>query len=331
LTLRRLARGLSFLTACFGPLALGGVVEAQQSESPRHIGVLLVARLPQAKELQGFRQGLQDAGYSEGRDLIIEWRFARGDYNRVPEFVAELIQRKVEVIVVDTTLATQAVKRATSTVPVVMTSIADPVGSGLVPSLAHPGGNITGLSLMMPDLSAKQLQLLKQTVPQATRVAVLWNPETPYSPRVIESLKAAAPSLSVELKFVAAQTTEEIDPAFTAVNRAHVQALYVIEDPLFMTHRPTLLKLAAKAKLPVIYGERTFADAGALISYGPSYGDLFRRAAGYVDKILRGAKPGDLPIEQPTKFELVVNLKAARALGLTVPESILLQADEVIQ
>jgi putative ABC transport system substrate-binding protein len=320
-----------FSVACLWPFGFPSIADAQQPALPRHIGVLFVAHSPGDEELQTFRQGLRDAGYSEGRDLVIEWRFTKGDYARVPELIADLVQRKVEIIVVDTTVATQAAKRATSTIPVVMTSIADPVGSGLVASLAHPGGNVTGLSLMMTDLSAKQLQLLKQTVPQATQVAVLWNPDTPYSPKMIEALKAAAPSLSIELNFVGVRTPEEIDPAFSAVSQAHAQALYVIEDPLFMTHRPTLLKLASKAKLPVIYGERTFVDAGALISYGTNYGDLFRRAAGYVDKILKGAKPGDLPIEQPNKFELVVNLKTAKALGITIPESILLRADEVIR
>ena len=218
-------------------------------------------------------------------------------------------------IVVESTVAAQAVKRATSTIPIVMAIVADPVGSGLVANLAHPGGNVTGLSMMMAELSAKRLQLLKEAIPRLTRVAVLWNPDTPYHPKVIEDLKAAAPSLSIELSFVGVRTPEEIGPAFSAVSRAHAQALYVIEDPLFFTHRMTLLKLASKARLPAIYGEREFADAGGLMSYGPNFGDLFRRSAGYVDKILKGAKPGDLPIEQPTKFELVVNLKTAKALG----------------
>ncbi len=183
----------------------------------------------------------------------------------------------------------------------------------------------------MPELSAKRLQLLKETIPRLTRVAVLWNPATPYHPKAVEDLKAVAPSLSIELSFVGVRTPEEIDPAFSAISRAHAQALYVIGDPFFFTHRTTLLKLASKARLPVIYVARQFADEGGLMSYGPNFGDLFRRSAGYVDKILKGAKPGDLPIEQPTKFELVVNLKTAKALGITIPESILLQADEVIR
>jgi putative tryptophan/tyrosine transport system substrate-binding protein len=184
---------------------------------------------------------------------------------------------------------------------------------------------------MTSELSAKRLQLLKEVIPRLTRVAVLWNPDTPFHPKVIEELKAVAPSLSIELNFVSARTPEEIDPAFSAVSRAHAQALYVVGAPVFNTHRTTLLKLASKARLPAIYYMRHFADAGGLMSFGTDSGDLFRRSAGYVDKILKGANPGDLPVEQPTKFELVVNLKTAKALGITIPESILLRADEVIR
>jgi putative ABC transport system substrate-binding protein len=304
---------------------------AQQPASPRRIGVLLVALSPESKEVQAFRQGLRDAGYAEGRDVMIEWRSANGDYDRVPELAADLVQRKVEVIVVETTLAAQTIKRATSTIPIVMATVADPVGSGLVTSLAHPGGNVTGLSMMITELSAKRLQLLKEAIPRVARVAVLWNPSTPFHAKVIEDLKAVAPSLSIELNFVGARTPEQLGPAFSAVSRAHAQALYVLNDPFFLNHRTTLLKLASKARLPAMCGLRQFVDAGALMSYGPNLGDLFRRSAGYVDKILKGAKPGDLPIEQPTKFEFVVNLKTAKALGIKVPESILLRADEVIR
>ena len=319
------------LVVCLGSLGFANAADAQQPASPRRIGVLLVSWSVESTIAQAFREGLRDAGYVEGRDVVIEWRTASGDYARVPELAADLVQRKVEVIVANGTVGTRAAQRATSTIPIVMALVADPVGSGLVTNLAHPGGNVTGLTIMTTDLSAKQLQLLKETVPRATRVAVLWNPDTPYSPKVIEELKAAAPSLSIELKFVGVRTPEEIGPAFPAVSRAHVQALYVIEDPLFTTHRATLVKLASKARLPAIYGDRHFTDEGGLMSYGASYGDLMHRSAGYVDRILKGAKPGDLPIEQPTKFELVVNLKTAKALGLTIPESVLLQADVVIR
>ena len=328
---RRRLVALVFLAACLAPFDLAGAARAQQPTAPRRIGVLLVAHSPEGEVAQAFRQGLRDAGYLEGRDVVIEWRSPSGDYARVPELVADLVQRKVEVIVVDGTVGTRAAKRATSTIPIVMALVADPVGSGLVANLAHPGGNVTGLTIMMTDLSAKQLQLLKETVPRATQVAVLWNPDTPYSPKMIQELKAAAPSLSVELKLVGVRTPEEIESAFSALSRAHAQALFVIEDPLFTTHRPAIIKLASKARLPAIYGARHFADEGGLMSYGANYGDLSRRSAGYVDKILKGAKPGDLPIEQPTKFDLVVNLNTAKALGLTIPQSILIQADDVIR
>ena len=328
---RSFAFAIVALVACLGLFGIPSAPNAQQPASPRHIGVLLVGRSPESKDAQEFRRALVDAGYVEGRDVVIEWRSAMGDYARVPPLVADLIQRKVDVIVVDGTLATQALKRATSTIPIVMALVADPVGSGLVANLAHPGENVTGVSHMSAELTAKRLELLKQAVPRTVRVAVLWNPAQPTHRKAVQDLEAAAPSLSIELNFVSARTPEEIGPAFSAVSRAHAQALYVLESALAYSHRTTLLKLASKGRLPVIYGERHFADAGALMSYGPSYEDLFRRSAGYVDKILKGARPGDLPIEQPAKFELVVNLKTARALGITIPDSILLRADEVIR
>ena len=331
MTRRAFSRDLAALVGSLGLVCLPVKADAQQPALPRRIGVLLGVFSPESKEAQAFRQGLRDAGYVEGRDVVVEWRTASGDYARLPEVVADLVQRQVDVIVSDSTIGTRALKRATPTIPIVMATVADPLGSGFVTSLAHPGGNVTGLSMMIPDFSAKRLQLLKEAIPRVTRVAVLWNPDTPFHPKVIEELKAAAPSLSIELKFVGVRTPEEIDPAFSAVSRAHAQALYVIEDVLFTTHRTTLLKLASKGRLPITYGDRVFADEGGLMSYGPNYGDMVRRSAGYVDKILKGAKPGDLPIEQPTKFEFVVNLKTAKSLGITIPQSILLQADEVIR
>jgi putative ABC transport system substrate-binding protein len=307
------------------------VASAQQPASPRRIGVVLGGFLPEGKEAQQFRQGLRDAGYTEGRDVVIEWRPTRGDYSRIPELVADLLQRKVEVIVVDSTVATQAAKRATSTIPIVMADIADPVGSGLVRSLAHPGGNVTGLTIMMPELGVKRLELLKETIPQLTRVGVLWNPDAAYHPEVIKQLKAVAPSLALELKLVSARTPQELDTAFSTLSRERAQAVYVIEDTLFFAHRAMLLKRASSASLPTMHGLAPWVHAGALVSYGPNFSDMFRRAAGYVDKILRGTQPGDLPIEQPTKFELVVNLNTAKAIGITIPESILLRANEVIR
>ena len=325
---RAFVRDLATLVASLG---LSAKAYAQQPASPRHVGVLLVGLSAESKEAQAFRQGVKEAGYAEGHDLVIEWRSASGDYSRVRALAADLVQRQVEAIVVENTAAAWAIKRATSTIPIIMAIIADPVGSGLVASLARPGANVTGLSLMLVELSAKRLQLLKEVLPQATRVAVLSNPGAAWHAKVIENLKAAAPSLSIELSIAAARTPEEIAPAFLAVNRAHPQALYVIEDALFLVNRTPLFKLASSARLPTIHGNRLYVDAGGLMSYGASYADLFRRSAGYVDKILKGAKPADLPIEQPTKFELVVNLKTAKTLGIKIPESILVRADEVIR
>jgi putative ABC transport system substrate-binding protein len=329
-TRRRLLLALVSVAAWLEPLGLPSAAHAQQQTSPRRIGVLLVGNSPESKEAQAFRQGLRDAGYAEGRDVVIEWRSADGDYARVPELAADLVQRKVDVIVVDSTNAARAAQQATSTIPIVMALVADPVGSGLVTNLAHPGANITGLSMMVPDLMTKRLQLLKEAIPPLTRVAVLRNPDTPWHTKV-EDLKAAAPSLSMELSVVSVRTPEEFEAAFSTVSRAHAQALYVVPDAFFFIHRTTISKLASKARLPAIYGAKGFAEAGGLISYGANLSDLFRRSAGYVDKILKGAKAGDLPIEQPTKFEFVINLKTAKALGLTIPQSILLQADEVIR
>jgi putative ABC transport system substrate-binding protein len=212
-----------------------------------------------------------------------------------------------------------------------MAIVADPVGDGVVASLSQPGGNVTGLSIMLAELAAKRLQLLKEAMPSLTRAVVLWNPPTPYHAKAVENLKVVAPSLPVELSFVSVRTADQIGPALETVNRPHAQALYVLDSPPFFTHRATLLQLAAKARLAVISGERPYADEGGLLSYGPSYEDQLRRSAGYVDKILKGAKPDGLPIEQPTKFTLVVNLKTAKALGLTIPPAVLARADEIIQ
>lgn len=331
ITRRAFARDLAALVGTFNLPWLPVKVFAQQSASPQHIGVLLVARLPESDEVQAFRQGILNAGYVEGRDVVIEWRIANGDYQQIPDLVADLVQRKVAVIVVVSTPAALAVKRATSTIPIVLALVADPVGSGLVSSLAHPGGNVTGLSLMTAELAAKRLQLLKEAIPPLKRVAVLWNPDTAFHTNVKEQLNAAAAALSIKLVFVGAQQPENFDAAFSAMKKANAQALYVLDDAFFFTHRTTILQLASKARMPVIYSERNFPDAGGLMSYGIFVEDLFRRAAGYVDKILKGAKPGDLPIELPTKFQLIVNLRTARELRLTIPQSILLRADEVIR
>ena len=304
---------------------------AQQRRAPRRIGALLMLLSPDGKEALAFKQGLLEAGYMEGRDVVIEWRSAKADYAQLPGLAAELVQRNVDVIVADTGPAAQAARQATSRIPIVMTIVADPFGSGLIASLARPGGNVTGLSIMLAELSPKRLQLLKDAIPRTTRVAVLWHPLTPYHKKAVENLKATAPSMGIELSFIEVRTSDEIDPAFQAIARARVQALYVLDCPLFFTHRAAIVRLASGSRLPVVSGEQPYADAGGLLTYGPDYADQMRRSAGYVDKILKGAKPGDLPVEQPTKFDLVVNLKTAKALEIKLPNSILLQANRVIK
>jgi putative ABC transport system substrate-binding protein len=303
----------------------------QPATSPKRVGFLLVGLSPESKEVQVFRRELRKAGYIEGRNLVMEWRSANGDYDRVPALVADLIRSNVDVIVQDSTFGTQVAKRATSAIPIVMALALDPIGSGLVENLAHPGGNITGLSMMAMELYPKRLQLLKEINPQLTRAAIWWNPDHPFHPKAVEQIKAAAPSLSIELSFAAVRKPEQFAPAFSDITRANAQALYVVDDPTFFAHRDILLNLASEARLPAIYETRRYPDVGGLISYGPDLHDLFRRAAIYVNRILDGAKPADLPVEQPTKFELVINLGTAKALGLTIPDKLLALADDVIE
>jgi putative tryptophan/tyrosine transport system substrate-binding protein len=312
--------------------AVGAVpysVSAQPPTSPWRIAVM--PQVMNSEEAERFRKAILEAGYVEGRDVIIDWHIAPGETARLPALAQELVHKKVDVIVVTTTFAAQAAKRATSTIPIVMATVADPVSAGLVENLAHPGGNITGFSLMETELHAKRLELLKEALPEVTRVAVLWNPTMPSHPGAVESLNAAARPMSITLHLTAVQASEELDAAFLNIVRAHVGALYVLQDQLFTSLRPRILKLAAKARIPVVHANKFVAQSGALLSYGPDVADLFRRAGGYVDRILKGAKPGDLPIEQPTKFELVINLKTARELGLTISAPLLQRADEVIR
>jgi putative ABC transport system substrate-binding protein len=304
---------------------------AQQATTARRVGFLLVGLTPESKSAQSFMQGLRDAGYSVGRDVVIEWRLAHGDYDQVPGLVADLIRSKVDVMVMDSTIGTEVAMRATTTMPVVMALVVDPVGSGLVKSLARPGGNVTGLSMMTSDLNAKRLQMLKEVVPGLNLVGVLWNPDHPFHHQVIKDLKAIAPSLSLSLILASAQTDDDLNQAFADFRRVGAQALYVVEDPFFFSARTKLLMLSSKAKYGSIHELRRWPEAGALMSYGPVLEDLFRRAALYVDRILKGANPADLPVEQPTKFEFIVNVKAAKALGLVVPQTLLTTAGQVIE
>ena len=305
--------------------------DAQHPAVPRRIGVLLIAWAPSDRQPQQLIEGLRKAGYVEGRDVVIEWRFAAGDYGRAPALAAELVAKQVDIILVDSTPAALAAKQSTSAIPIVMVTVGDPVGSGLVANLAKPGGNITGLSMMMNELGAKRLQLLKELLPGVQRVALLWDPNVAWHKSALQNLATAAKSLSLQTTSVRAGRREEIDSAFATIRNAHSEAVYVLDSAFFVVHRAQLFGLSAKWKLPLIYGQKELVREGALISYSANFEDIWRRSAGYVDKILKGAKPGDLPIEQPNVFELVVNLRTAQLLGLTIPESILLRADEVVK
>ena len=316
-------------------LAAPLAVEAQQPAKVFRIGYLgnvpptdpAVSRLWDA-----FLQGLRELGYVEGQNIVIERRYAGGRYERLPALAAELVRLKVDVIVAaGASPLAHAAKDATSTIPIVMTSHGDPVGSGLVASLARPGGNVTGLSMLSPDLLGKQLQLLKEAVPKLSRVAVLSHPTNPQHARSVREAEVAARSLKLRLQTLEARAPSEFAGAFSAATKERAGALIVLADGMFWGERTRFAELAAKHRLPLMAGLREHADAGGLLAYGARLRDNFRRAATYVDKILKGAKPGDLPIEQPTKFEFVVNLKTAKALGLTIPQSLLLRADEVIQ
>jgi putative tryptophan/tyrosine transport system substrate-binding protein len=319
--------------AIAGGYAAAWSLAANAQQAPlRRVGVLLVGLSPDSNAAQHFRRGLRDAGYSEGRNVIIEWRYAQGDYRRVSEFIDEFIRGNIDVMVMDSTIGTEAAKRATSTIPIVMALVLDPVGSGLINSLARPGGNVTGLSMMTTvDLNSKRLELLKGVISPLSNVAVMWNPDHPLHLRQVEDLKTRAPFLAIELTFVAVRRAEQLDQAFSDIARAKAQALYVVEDPLFFAQRATLLKLAAAARLPTLHDLRRFPEEGALMSYGPDLYDLFRRSAGYVDRILKGTKPADLPVEQPTRFELVINLKTAKVLNIEISPTLLALADDVIE
>jgi len=303
---------------------------AQQPQSPRRVAFVLTGMSPQGPEARAFQHGLLDLGYKEGRDVVVEW-VAEKDYARVPSVVAAVVQTKPEVIVIDGTVPVLAAKQATTSIPIVIAVAADPLGSGLVDSLARPGGNITGLSMMMVEISSKRLQLLKEAIPGLRRLGVLWDPSLPWHSKAVEALAAPAKSMGVELTIVSAHQPAELDRAFSRLQRGHPQALYVLESALFFTRPEEILGFATKMKIPVMCSWRGWVQDGALLSYSADFAEMFRRSAWYVDKILKGAKPADLPLEQPTKFELLVNLRTAKALSLAIPNSLLLQADEVIR
>jgi len=320
---------LAACAALFPPT--GAVLAAQPATKPRTVGILLQGLSSTGPEAQAFRQGLRSAGYTEGRDILLEWRTASDDQKQLPKLLADLVKRKVDCLVVEGTVAALAAQRATKSIPIVIAYAADPVGAGLVQNLARPGGNITGLSNITADLATKRLQLLKEAVPDAKRIGVLWNPATPWHQRALDQLGVAAPAMSLELEVAPVRTAADIDSAFSNLKRLKAQALLVLDAPFMAVHGSAIAQKALKARLPTVYARRHLGAKDALISYGADASDLFRRASGYVDKILKGADPGQLPVEQPTKFELVVNLKTAKALRITIPESLLLRADEVIR
>jgi len=313
------------VTVALTLLAAPFAAEAQPAGKMFRIGALGVS----SPEL--LRQSLRDLGYVEGLNLAIEWRDAEGKTERFGDLAAELVRLKVDVIVASNPAATFAAKRSTATIPIVMVNTPDPVQLGLVVSLGRPGGNVTGTTTLSAELSIKQFELLKEVVPRAARIAVLWNPSNPWHPLALKGVEAAARSLAVQLQILEVRGPEEFDRAFAAMTRERAGAVLVLADPMGFFHRTRLADLAAKRRLPAMYGVRLYADAGGLMSYWADEADLYRRVGSYLDRILKGAKPGDLPIEQPTRFELVINLKTAKALGLTIPSSLLLRADRFVE
>ena len=320
----------------FAVLALGAVPLcslAQPQGKIWRVGFLSQRARPDSLDSDifgAFPRGMRDLGYVEGENLMIEWRFANGNVERLPGLVAELIRLKVDAIVTSSTPATKVLQKATTTIPIVMGTIGDPVGSGFVASLAHPGGNITGLTSVTKDLSPKLLELLLEVVPKLSRVAVLVNSSNPFHAAVLKNVQVAAQKTGVTILAVEARTVQEIENAFPTISKERAGAVILAQDTLFTQQRRQIAELSAKHRLPLIAAMLEYVEAGVLMSYGPSFADIYRRAATYVDKIFKGAKPANLPVEQPTKFEMFINDKTARALGLTIPHSILLQADRVI-
>jgi len=314
-------------------LALSFPAGAQQAKKIPRIGFLAsVSASSDADRIEAFRQGLRELGYVEGQNVTIEYRWADGKFEQLPDLAAELVRLKVDVIVAVVTQASLAAKKATGTIPIVMVGVSDPVGSGLVASLARPGTNITGTSSMTAEIIGKLLELLKETLPKISRVAALWNPANPvFQALQLRETEVAARALGVQLRILEARGPDEIDRAFAAMVKERTKALLILGDPVFTSHRKRIADLAAKYRVPAVSGTREYVEAGGLMAYGPSFPDMHRRAATYVDKILKGTKPADLPVEQPKKFEFIINLKAAKQIRLTIPPNVLARADTVIR
>jgi putative ABC transport system substrate-binding protein len=324
---------LAAIALAFVLLAAPLAAVAQQAGKVPRIGFLGGRSTPASPLLEeAFRQGLREHGWVDGQSIVIEWRNAEGHAERLPTLAAELVRIKVDVLVTSAgEPAIRAMKQASSTIPIVMAVSLDPVGTGLVASLASPGGNVTGLTIQAVEVAGKRLELLKQAVPRASRVAVLWNAAYPGKEREWHETQVAARVLGVTLHSVEVRTTGDLDKAFAAIAKERSEALIVFSEPLTLTHQKRIVDFATQHRLPLISEQREFASTGGLMTYGASLPALFRRSAYYVDRILKGAKPADLPVEQPTTFELVINLKTAKALGLTIPPSLLLRADQVIE
>src|SRR5713226_1611584 len=322
--------GLSVIA--FVLVVTGAVAQAQQPKKVPRIGFLAASSAENLKSrLAAFQQGLRELGYVEEKNIVIEYRYAAGNFERLPDLAAELVRLKMDVLVAEGAPAAHAAKNATSVMPIVIGNAADRVGTGLVASLARPGGNITGLSDFNLAVVTKRLELLKEVVPSVSRVAVLLNPANPTNPLQLKEIQAVAPTLGVALLSMDAKEADDIDRAITTIRKERAGALMVIGDPMLGTNAKRIAELAVKGRMPAIYGTSPNVDAGGLMSYGTNFDDLYRRAATYVDKILKGAKPADLPVEQPLKFELVINLKAAKQIGLTIPPNVLVRADKVIK
>jgi putative ABC transport system substrate-binding protein len=322
----------AFLTLLSGTATYPLAARAQQRPNIPRIGYLFSFTQTEGRHLwEACRQGLRELGYVEGRSISVEPRFAEGRHERLPVLADELVRRNVDIIVSAATPASRAAKAATTTIPIVIVAVGEPVKVGLVTSLARPGGNVTGLSLLTTDLSGKRLELLREFVPKLARVGVLKNPDNPVSAVFWEETQAAARNLGIELQSTDARNPKQIDGAFEQVAARRDDAIIVFDDPVLWSHRARVVELAAARRIPAMYGLRDFVDVGGLMSYGPDRPDQYRRTAIFVDKIIKGAKPADLPVERPTKFELIFNRKTARALGLEVPTSLLLRADEIVE
>jgi ABC-type uncharacterized transport system substrate-binding protein len=320
------------LALCATLFALCLSAEAQQSKKMPVIGFLSTPPASSiSARIEAFRQGLRELGHVDGKNIVIEYRHAEGKAERLPALATELVRLKVAVIITTGPTATHAAKKATLTIPIVMAFDDDPVGSGLVASLARPSGNITGLSTLSPEISGKQLELLKEIVPKLSRVAILGNSTRPGTAQVLRESELAAGALKVHLQYLEIRDPNEIETAFRTASKGHADGVLVLGSPVLNAHRKRIVEFAVKSRLPVIYSRPEYVADGGLMTYGVNINDLFRRAATYVDKILKGAKPADLPVEQPTKFEFVINLKTAKQIGLTIPPNVLARADKVIK